>query len=263
MARQMATTACRRTARAAARRRGRSASRCWSTAGSRRTRGCGPAATGCSSSTPRCSPATTSRSPTAGRSSRSAPGRACSPTRSRARTSCSARPSAPTSSSTSAAGGKNVLLLESSRARRLDRRDRLAARRRSCSSGCAAAAHPSQGPRPPGPHPALEVPASRQGLDVRAQQGPPRLVLVDQRQAVRPEAGRPPGRAGSTERWRLRQHQRQFTHYVHLHEELWRTLSATASARRPWERATRTPGGWTPARASWSPRGSPTTPGSS
>ena len=70
-------------------------------------------------------------------------------------------------------------------------------------------------------------------------------------------------RLGTAERWKLR-NTSDTTHYVHLHEELWRTLAARRQAAAAvGARATRTPGGSTPARAwSW-PRGSPTTPGTS
>ena len=40
---------------------------------------------------------------------------------------------------------------------------------------------------------------------------------------------------GSTERWKL-VNTSPFTHYVHLHEELWRTLERDGHAPPPWER---------------------------
>ncbi len=42
-------------------------------------------------------------------------------------------------------------------------------------------------------------------------------------------------RLGSTERWRL-VNTTKFTHYVHLHEELWRTLRRDGKVPPPWER---------------------------
>jgi FtsP/CotA-like multicopper oxidase with cupredoxin domain len=42
-------------------------------------------------------------------------------------------------------------------------------------------------------------------------------------------------RLGSTERWKLVNTSR-FTHYVHLHEELWRTLKRDGRRPPPWER---------------------------
>ena len=42
-------------------------------------------------------------------------------------------------------------------------------------------------------------------------------------------------RLGSTERWKLVNTSR-FTHYVHLHEELWRTLERDGRRPPPWER---------------------------
>jgi len=40
---------------------------------------------------------------------------------------------------------------------------------------------------------------------------------------------------GSTERWKL-VNTSPFTHFVHLHEELWRTLKRDGHAPPPWER---------------------------
>jgi spore coat protein A len=42
-------------------------------------------------------------------------------------------------------------------------------------------------------------------------------------------------RLGTTERWKLR-NTSDTTHYVHLHEELWRTLQRDGKAPPPWER---------------------------
>jgi len=42
-------------------------------------------------------------------------------------------------------------------------------------------------------------------------------------------------RQGTTERWRLR-NSSDVTHYVHLHEEQWRTVSRNGKAPPPWER---------------------------
>jgi FtsP/CotA-like multicopper oxidase with cupredoxin domain len=61
-------------------------------------------------------------------------------------------------------------------------------------------------------------------------------------------------RLGATERWVLH-NSSPFTHYVHLHEELWRTLQRDGHAPPPWEQGYEDT--W------WSPRGSPTIPGSS
>ena len=60
---------------------------------------------------------------------------------------------------------------------------------------CAGRAREPAGAGSPAPRAGARRPRrGRQGLDLRPDRGPPRVLLVDQRRDVRPEAGRPPGR---------------------------------------------------------------------
>ena len=200
---------------------------------------------------------------TACRSPRSAPAQGCCPTRWCVRTSCSDRPSAPTWSSTSAARPARTCCCRDYAPRRLHH-----------GTGSPMAAlmqfrvrgKPARRPRSrsPGPDPALQrCRQDRHDVEVRAQQGPPRLLLDDQRQALRPEARRPQGRARVDRALEAGQHQRLHPLRPPARGAVADRSSATATRPRPGSGATRTPGGWTPTRASWWRRGSPTTPGSS
>ena len=60
--------------------------------------------------------------------------------------------------------------------------------------------------------------------------------LDHQRQAVQPEAGRPSGPARCRRAVEARATRPDFTHYIHLHEELWRTLARDGHPPPPWER---------------------------
>ena len=200
---------------------------------------------------------------TAVRSSRSAPAAPCSPARSSAPTSSSARPSARTSSSTSRGCATRTCCCPPSRA--------TTARHGTGSRSAAimqfrvrGAAHPS----PPVPDvlrpvPALDVPDEVAkvwtfGLtedhhgsfwSINGEMFDPKRV---DHQVVQ----------GTTERWRLR-NTSDMTHYVHLHEEQWQTISRNGKRPPPWERGFEDTWRLDPASTSTWPRPSPTTPGSS
>ena len=75
----------------------------------------------------------------------------------------------------------------------------------------------------------------RQDLEVRPRRERRQPPLDDQRQTVRPEADRRRIRLGSVQRWKL-ENTSGFTHFIHLHEELWRTLKRDGHRPPPWER---------------------------
>ena len=73
----------------------------------------------------------------------------------------------------------------------------------------------------------------RDDLDLRADTATPHWSINGKRfdpKRVDHQVG-----LGTTERWKLR-NTSPFTHYVHLHEELWRTSSRDGNAPPPWER---------------------------
>ena len=212
--------------------------------------------------------ATTSRSPTAARSCRSAPARAAAPPG-----------DAPGHPARAGAARR--------RRRRLPRRARQGRRPRERPAINAPTArhrhrrrrqhHAVPGPRHQADQtagvpvtaaarpPRSTVPSEgREDLDLRTRQATEHgSFWIDQRQEVRPEPGRPPGRAGRDRAVEAPQHQRHDPLRPPARGAVADRARATASGRRRGSAATRTPGGWTRARAwSWPP-GSPTTPATS
>ena len=118
------------------------------------------------------------------------------------------------------------------------RRHRLAGPRRSCSSGSAGRRTRARGcPTTCGRCRRSTSPSKvADDLDVRADQGP--ATARSGRSTARcstPSASTTGCGMGTVERWRLR-NTSDVTHYVHLHEEQWRTVSRNGKRPPPWER---------------------------
>ncbi len=158
------------------------------------------------------------------------------PAASSARTSCSARRSAPTWSSTSAACAARTSSSPRSRAPTPPRAP-ARGRRRSCSSG-SAGRRTSTHASPTGSVRSRRSPC-REKVDKvwtfgLTKNGHGSFWSVDGKM-FDPARVDYRVRQGSTERWRLR-NTSDMTHYVHLHEEQWRTVSRNGKRPPPWER---------------------------